>query len=679
MVAWSKLCHHGRWVPVDARALARSGFRLSEQSGGPRLHAEIGKRLLKGGGVARGRGGVNSKNPMKTSKLMGGRFLWIGLVSLWAGGHLTAGPLTPQEEIERYAPAARAILDAWHAEDPEPGERLLHIVLWTPSDKELAPRYRERLSGIMKDIREYYAREMDRLGFGRRTIGLDLEEDGMLRIHVVRGEGPYADYDVSSGHQIRNESLPVLREAGIDPDNETLVIFCNMSVWDEEELTIRQNSPYYAGGDHRRGNAWQVDSPILDIDLLDKNEPMVQDGQYGRISVGRYNSIFIGGIAHELGHALGLPHNLERADEREVFGTALMGSGNRTYGEERRGEGKGSFLTLAHGLRLASHPMFSGSVKGMHLPPSAVPEDLRVEETEYGFRVEGRVEAEPPVYAVVAYLDPAGHSDYNAVTAVTVPDADGRFVLHCRDLVPDRVAELRITFLQAHGAASGAMSSTPYRYPYRVDEDGRADLSVMRAGLMLEPLLAELRGRRPDVSAAAAMLQEREGEWDAKTHEVAARLIASFGEREFADEEAIRSDAALPLADLPPASEQVGWGNPVRDRVPDEALLMTGGARLFAHGIYAHAPARHEWQLDGSWEALTGYAGLAEGRAGSVQFEIHADGEKVWESDLVRQGTGPVPFEVPLQGVESLVLVVTDGGDGNSFDWGMWFEPTLRR
>ena len=54
---------------------------------------------------------------------------------------------------------------------------------------------------------------------------------------------------------------------------------------------------------------------------------MVNDQQYGHISVGRYNSIFIGSGARELGHSLGLPHDKERADEQSR-GTSLMGSGS---------------------------------------------------------------------------------------------------------------------------------------------------------------------------------------------------------------------------------------------------------------------------------------------------------------------------------------------------------------
>lgn len=339
----------------------------------------------------------------------------LGLISsLW---------LTDAARADAGVSAARAILDSWQAEAAEPGERLLHVIAWRTNDRGFPAGHHQRLDRIMTHIQDFYRREMERHGFGPRSVRLDRDAAGKLVVHEVVGEGAWADYDGPDGHRIRKECVPVMRAKGIDIDRETVMLFTNLADWDPEKLTFRHKSPYYAGGDWRRGTAWQLDSPELDTTNLAAKEPLVQDGQYGRISLGKHNSIFIGGIAHELGHALGLPHCRERPDE-EVQGTALMGSGNRTYGDQLRGEGRGSFLTLAHALRLASHPQFSGSVKGLGAEPQGAFAELAVARAADGksFRLTGRVSGEPPVYAVVGYLDPAGGGDYDARTVSAVPD-----------------------------------------------------------------------------------------------------------------------------------------------------------------------------------------------------------------------------------------------------------------
>ena len=105
-----------------------------------------------------------------------GAMKWISGLLLWAG---VAGAMTPEEEIARKVPAALEILNAWQGEG-EKAERKLHLVYWSPADREPAPAARERLTAILEDIRDFYAREMKRLGFGPRTIGLDYAEDGLL-------------------------------------------------------------------------------------------------------------------------------------------------------------------------------------------------------------------------------------------------------------------------------------------------------------------------------------------------------------------------------------------------------------------------------------------------------------------------------------------------------------------
>ena len=597
------------------------------------------------------------------------KFVWMLCL-----GTVLALAADPAREIAEQVPKARAILDGWQAKDPVAGERKLQVVYWTPADVEPSPRYRERLSAILKDIRAFYAAQMERNGFGPRTIRLDLDQDDLVRMHLVRGAHPYANYDYKSGDAIRKEAATALKAEGISADQETVVIFCNMSSWDPDKKTTSQNGPYYASGNCFSGTAWQIDSPVLDLGLLEKKEPMIRDHQYRDISIGRYNSIFIGGIAHEMGHALGMPHNEERPDQK-VLGTALMGSGNRTYGEDRRGEGKGSFLTLAHAFRLAAHPMFCGSLKGFGQPASARLTDMAVRQSGKGFVFSGKVTGDPPVYAVIGYLDPAGGDDYDATTTTAVPDRNGRFELDCQAVESNKPGELRVFLLQSNGAATGFLSGTPYRYSYHVGADGTADISAIQARFALAPLAAAIY--RKDAQAAATALAALP---QANPHliTVAKAAIASMHPVTVDPAAVPAATKEISLTAMNWSGARTGWGAPVRDRLPDDSVFLQAGGRMFAHGLYAHAPAFHEWELDGSWTSLRGEAGVADGHSGSVRFHIAADGKEIWKSKVIREGQ-TTRFDLKLEGVRKLTLTTDDGGDGNGSDWGVWLDPLLGR
>ena len=576
-----------------------------------------------------------------------------------------------RENENEQAAAACRMLDAWHAENPEPGERHLQIVCWTPADRELPANYQARLTRIMRHIQDFYAGEMQRLGFGNRTIGLKLDDKQQLVLHIVRGLHNTDHYSGPSGSEIRTECLPVLRAAGIDADDETILIMCNLATWDEKALKFTHDSPYYAGGSFRSGTAWQLDSPELDATNLSLTKPMIQDGQYGRISLGKHNSIFIGGIAHELGHALGLPHCEARPDEA-VRGTALMGSGNRSYGDELRGEGRGSFLTLAHALRLASHPQFSGSVKGLKTDATAMIDQLSIATEGNAITVTGVMSGSPPVYAMVAYFDPDGGSDYDATTASAVPDATGRFTLQSDALTRGKRGELRLFPLHVNGSAAGQMSQTSFRYSYSVAADGTPDLSSIQMRQELAPFIAALRNK--DHARAKQLSSEIKSE---KAAAVARSLLLPSTAAQIPAE--YDGDlTSISLTYFKATTAKVGWGQPVFDRVPDEAMLLESGGEIFETGIYAHAPASHVYQLNGKWLTFSGKVGLAAGHEGSVQFEIKGDGKTLWKSPVIDTDK-TIDFDVDLKGTPQVELLTSPTDDGPGADWALWLEPALKR
>lgn len=592
-------------------------------------------------------------NPLPVALLCSSLFSWcVGV--------------TPATDAD--VPAALAILDDWHGQAPEPGERLLHVISWRASDRDFPADQRSRLDRIMTHIRDFYRREMERHGFGPRSIRLDRDAAGRLVVHEVVGEDRWADYDGPDGSRIRAECIPVMRAKGIDIDRETVMIFTNLAEWDPEKLTFRHKSPYYAGGDWQRGTAWQLDSPELDTTNLAAAEPLLEDGQYGRISLGKHNSIFIGGIAHELGHALGLPHCRERPDEA-VRGTALMGSGNLTYGAELRGEGKGSFLTRAHALRLASHPQFSGSVKGLGRAPRAAFSELTARPAADGksFAVSGSLSGEPPIYGVVGYLDPDGGGDYDACTVSATPDAEGRFQLDCTPLVTGKAGQLRLVALHANGA------TTSLGHGYAVDDDGTVDIETMQVVFALVPFLDALATQGPE---AAKGLAPTEGP--------AARFADAVLRGRAADRELVVAAEASPatrellLAACSPAEARVGWLEPAYDHLPRREAVLESAGRLHESGIYAHAPARHVYRLGGGWRRLRGECGLPTQPGGTVVFVIRTDGREVFRSPTLGPGR-TASYDVDLSDVTILELVTEDAGDGNGSDWGAWLSPTLSR
>ncbi len=591
-------------------------------------------------------------------------------------------PSDPVEaEIFTLVPQFKEKLEAFKNKESEPGERTLKVVYWTPSDRDPAPGYHERLDKILKRISEYYGEEMERIGYGKNGLKFDYQEDGKIDITVVTGKKPYKNYQTNSGNEIRNECLPELKKKGIDANEETIVIFCNMSNWDPKKSTITQNSPYYAGGTNFNGTAWQVDSPILNLDDLANKTDRVRDGQYGFITLGQYNSIFIGGIAHELGHALGLPHNRERGDEGGLLGTALMGSGNRTFGEELRGESKGSFLTLAHATRLASHPMFSGSVKKMKVPIDLKLTDLKLEPGDDEVTISGNAKSTLELYAVVAYCDPAGGGDYNAFTHVAPIAKDGSFSIKCSEFDKKGPGEIRLVFMQVNGAASNFVGpNSAYSYPYQIGADGKLDMSPSVARLLMEPLgQAVAKGDKAGAQEAFdALKSNSEAKFLVPS---ATALLESMNRRRPSQSPAqiaSTDQKELFLSAAKATSIKVGYGRPAFDQVPGKNAALLINNRIFSHSVYAHGPSEITYELGGKWNSFAGTSGIAPGAWGKAVFQIEGDGKVLWKSKLLDKDKSQ-DFKVDVSGVKTLILRTLEGDGSNGSDWTIWLDPTLKR
>ncbi|MBI1367081.1 MAG: hypothetical protein GC162_00355 [Planctomycetes bacterium] len=291
---------------------------------------------------------------------------------------------------------------------------------------------------------------------------------------MVKGSRPAAEYsEERSANEIREDVKKVLEAEGVRLSTNHVVVFTRLG--NHEGSNTWHNSPYCGMGDCHSGFCWQFDSDILDPRFFMDTNQWVNDRQYGRISYGRYQSFFIGGTTHELGHCFGLPHNAETPADRPVRGHALMGDGNQHLREELRHEGNGSFITLAHALWLASNPLFSGVDKGLTKQWNAIVTNCVVNSPAAGqLNITGKFTSNQPVYGVVAYVDPDGHDDYDAVSYAGTLGADDTFSFEINSLPKSRKpGEIRLILLCVTGQHLAVGDTCQFRQRYTIDADGR--------------------------------------------------------------------------------------------------------------------------------------------------------------------------------------------------------------
>lgn len=353
-------------------------------------------------------------------------------------------------------------LQDWRKPVDQREGRKLRVVYFHPKDRQPLKAHVERWDRIMADIQQFYQDEMRRLGYGNVTLALE-RKNGKLKLHEVRGTAnDDGHYSYRSGGRIRSEVVDALAKKGIKANAETLLIVCGLSKTEGNKVTLY--SPYYGmGADHNRGICFVADADWLTIDGLKPEKKNVklqvkEHRGYEPFTLNRFCTTYIGGTIHELGHGLSLPHNHATKLESER-GTALMGAGNYTYRQEWRKEGKGTFLTHAHALRLLVHPLFSGTTQQCNDPVQMRLKELKLSFQDGGIHVRGKLHAAVPAIAMIAYNDRENrgqkgyrvNNDYDATTWTSVISPENEFRIHVGDL-KDGNHQLRLVSVHANGA-----------------------------------------------------------------------------------------------------------------------------------------------------------------------------------------------------------------------------------
>jgi hypothetical protein len=572
---------------------------------------------------------------------------------------------------------ARQQISAYHAGQPE-SHRVLRVVYFTPSDRDPLGNYEERLDRILNDVSDFYRDGFRRLGQDCGALPLE-KKDGKLVIHLVKGKLPASAYSYQSG-TITKEEVRAALKGTVDLDHEHVLILYALCRKEPDGRYVF-DAPYYGDGSstNSHGLCHAADCELLDPQLLTEKAKKIvyTEHYYPRVeqTLATFNTWYLGGIAHELGHGLGLPHDNGSNDERS-FGSSLMGGGNLHYRENLWGGNSPAFLSRTTALQLASNPLITGSDRGRDDAANGFFEELAFTDQAGVLSIAGKATGSVPPYAVAAYAWPASaRSDHGAITYPVVLK-QGAFTLDLSGLRKEPY-KLKLSSFHVNGA-----TSTEY-FQLLPDGKGGFDTKGLTAEWLVDRVETAISTHNPralefasDQVIASAPTPESAGKL---------RVLRSLMEPAALADLAAVAGKQVYLSDVAWTAAEVGWGKPARNSFwSDERFQMgtflTLDQKFYDKGLYAHSPSRYGFAVDQKWKFFTATVGLRDGAnpAGSAVFVVRGDGKELYRSELLHVGTHEA-VAVDISEVKDLQLL-TEGGNGNSnSSWAVWVNPLVRR
>jgi NPCBM/NEW2 domain len=556
-------------------------------------------------------------------------------------------------------------IQAFHREEAKSGA-LLRVVYFHPADREPLPGYAERLDRAMADVSAFYRDGLRR--FGYKSDGIPYEKkNGRLHLHVVRGKKPASGYSYASGDEIEREIQTALGFS------RKYVLAIHALCHREADGRYVFNAPYYGYARRGQGFCHAADCELLDPALLSDPSPMVITEHYNprwKMTVGEFNSKYLGGIAHELGHALGLYHEKGCIDE-PASNVSLMSDGNLHYREHLNGGKRTSYLSRTAALSLLSHPLLTGTDRERWSDPQAEFVDLKLEADGPVLRVRGQVKADIPAYAVVAYAWTMQGDEHFARPYPVVLLEEGRFEIQLSDLMKTHAFALRLVSFHVNGAR------------HVINRDFGHDAS----GRPTAPWVVR--------EAERAILQQQPDARSLLTDEAIAR--ASKGDqrllrilREVLDPPPLIDLANTDqrnayLSDAKWESASVGWGQPARnhywfdDQIRNQVFLQIGG-HIHSKGLYAHSTSRYVFDLAARWKQFEVKIGLHDKAQthGSAVFRVLGDGRELYRSRVLHANSHEKPV-INVTGVRTLELLCEGAEGHNHNSWAIWADPELNR
>ncbi|HTM98467.1 MAG TPA: hypothetical protein VL088_06990 [Pedobacter sp.] len=276
----------------------------------------------------------------------------------------------------------------------------LNIVMFVPNDNPALADYKTRLTTLMIHFQKWFHTEMLRYGYDK-YMGLPIDgSTKLVKFIEIKGQQGQADYPYSSSVSAGKILAEIAAYKTTHPSefssaNHTLILLPNR--------TDGGDQPFYGYGK----NCFAVDNANMAVNKIPNT-----------------TSNLLGGMLHELGHGLNLPHDHAKYyTEEPTLGTSLMGSGNVTFSK-----GQKTFLTEVDAAILNNNEIFQNPVPAEAFYESAttsIDPKVNFNPITQAFDITGSFTSDKTVSDILIYLDPnvndegyssgVGNVNYNAV------------------------------------------------------------------------------------------------------------------------------------------------------------------------------------------------------------------------------------------------------------------------
>jgi 5'-nucleotidase len=139
------------------------------------------------------------------------------------------------------------------------------------------------------------------------------------------------------------------------------------------------------------------------------------------------------------------------------------------------------------------------------------------------------------------------------------------------------------------------------------------------------------------------------------------------------------------LIDIPTTVESVGYWTLGKGVYPASDSGMLTGQSITSHdkgypyGLFAHAPSKLRYALDGKYSTFVTEISVKETACGDgASFLVSLDGKEIYRSEQISPGAAAIPLSLDITDGKVLTLQTLSGND-NSCDWTIWGDPYLVR